>query len=220
MGMRRARVRTFHKMSTAQIEENREELAEAINQFPPIRNFNVVVDNDLNRFSTKNQVFTEVYKAQKSKMGMKGTKRLSRDKEQYFNLFSIKEVVPPREPMEFGKVDYTVAIFNQLSGFVTDFFVYEDMNNNKTSKKHAKKKFAFSKNFHDGEGPLFLVIMVIVTDTTNAKKCKGLGVVKLEDLQKNDVNIYTNKSKDSTLSVIEQIHKAIGSNDPETSFFK
>ena len=68
---------------------------------------------------------------------------------------------------------------------------------------------------------LYLVLMIIFTDSSLAKKCKGIGLTKLENVfDTNDIKVNVNSNKDSALSVIEQIKKNLKEKDQDSNYFK
>ena len=109
------------------------------------------------------------------------------------------------------------------------------MNNKGVRKEQAKKKFAIHEEFRENEGrseELFLVVLIILTDQSMANKCKGIGLHKLKDKEKNDsclfdrldnwtagqlpgIEVPVHSTKDLTVSVIEQIQKMIRENSYE-----
>ena len=221
--LRRARIRCLSKLSDIQLQENCVSIADHINGFPAVRRDNLIVDNNIDNLTADENTYTELYRMHRNKTKSK-TKRLSKDFENSYFVFSLKQIETPKEAMEYGKVDYTVGLYHPVSGFSTDFFSYQDMNNPETTKQNGKKKFGIPEEFKDGDmKDLYLVLMVIFTDGSLAKKCKGIGLIRLENVfEKNELKLNVNSHKDSALSVIEQITKCLREKekDQEANYFK
>eukprot|EP00092_Neocalanus_flemingeri_P017839 GFUD01019303.1.p1 GENE.GFUD01019303.1~~GFUD01019303.1.p1 ORF type:complete len:1705 (+),score=380.42 GFUD01019303.1:51-5165(+) len=221
MDMRRARIRCLSKLSDVQLQENSQNLADYINGFPEIRKDNIIVDSNIDNLRTEDNTYTELYRLHRNKTKSK-VKRISKDFESTYRIFSLTEIKPTKEAMEYGKVDYTLGLYHRVSGFLTDFFSYQDMNNPDTTKQNAKKKFGIPEEFKENDmKDVYLVLMVVFTDGSLAKKCKGIGLTKLENIfEKDELKLNINSNKDSALSVIEQITKFLKEKDQETNYFK
>ena len=220
--LRRARIRCLPKLSDIQLEENCIEIADHINAFPEIRRDKIIVDDNVDTLTTNKNTYTELYRLHKNKTNNK-LKRISKDSvgPSYY-VFSLKTIRPPKDAMEFGRIDYNVGLYHPITGFATDFFTYEDMNNK--GKQNGKKKFVIPDEFQENEmKDLYLVLMVIFTDAALTRKCKGIGLTKLENIfNTNELELNINSNKDSTLSVIEQIQrfKDAKEKDQDKNFFR
>ena len=134
--LRRARVRNLSKLSDLQLEENCEMICKQINNFPALRGERILVDTNLDNLMNTEMAFTELCHLHGDRNGAesKQTRKYSNKTYFTFSLIEAKQV----ETMKFGKVNYMIGLFHPISGFVTDLFSYEDMDNEVLAEQNGK----------------------------------------------------------------------------------
>ena len=181
----RVLTRLYHRLSTDNIEENKFHIANIINRVAIASHENFIVDDNLVKVKTDEKPLTELIDIfqQKRRQSQSGKRnRISHSTEERFLVASLSKIQRDKstsqEKIEQGTLNYTLAIFDsKLNSFSTNFFSYENMTD---PKKNMKKRFAFDKSFKTTPNS-YLVAMVVLTDNSGANKCKGVGVVKLDN---------------------------------------
>ena len=215
--LRRARVRNLSKLSDLQLEENCEMICKQINNFPALRGERILVDTNLDNLMNTEMAFTELCHLHGDRNGAesKQTKKYSMKTYFTFSLIEAKQV----ETMKFGKVNYMIGLFHPISGFVTDLFSYEDMDNEVLAEQNGNRKFVVPDEFKEDD--LYLVLMVIFTDGSQAKTCKGIGLTKLETVfNTSELKLDITPNKDSTVSVMDLISKCLKEKEHDKNMFK
>ena len=202
----RVRMRLFNKFCLGYKLENSQTISNTINEIFKSSHSNLIVDDTLKSVVLEEQPLTEILDFFQSNINPKSGSSKSNDDS--FFVASLRNINKDRstsqEKIEQGTLNYTLTIFNSKQNcFETDFFNYEDMTD---PQKNGKKRFAFHQDLAMMPN-MYLVAMVVLNDVTQANKCKGLGVVKLENSQSHETEIEIHSVKNYSVPVTEIINK-------------
>ena len=205
------------RVLTHQMDENRREISEVVNEITTNKNYNLIVDCKLDSLLTDSTPLTRLFD-QSSSPAQPGTagdgRRAPSSSCHLISLSSFKSI---DEKAEEGEVNFTMGVFSKnYNGFITDFFSMTDMRNQVRTQR--KKKFVLDRNFRDNSD-LYLTVMVTLVDPNKANKCKAIGIMRLDHFLKDnsEKHIITHTSKDYTLGVIDQIQRIISDREKHES---
>ena len=138
-----------------EMDENRKKISKKVNEITANKNYNLIVDDNLDSIMTADTPLTRLFD---QSVRVSTDHRENRNSQQFESLslwlVSLSFYKSVDEKMEDGEVNFTIGIFNKNSGFITDFFSMVDMRNK--GKTQKKKKFLLSNNFR--ENPDLLLV--------------------------------------------------------------
>ena len=203
-----ARTYCLDKVGSHEMEENRKEMSEKVNEITANKNYNLLVTSLLDTMISPATPLTQLFDLS-LRSGSRGQRenRTSQLMEAVCHLVSLSFYKSVDEKVEEGEVNFTIGIFSKnYNGFVTDFFSMVDMRNKGHIQK--KKKFLLSNKWRENPD-LYLVVMVMLVDVNQANKCKAIGMMKMEQFlgDNSEKQIMAHTIKDCSLSVIDQIQR-------------
>ena len=207
---RRERMRNLHLLSKADLEDNKESLSKMINQLTMVRREGYMVDKEIRPLALQDNSFCELFEIQRDlqQIAEKERNQYEKDSNKVY-YFKVNKVEPPKQKIDSSHYDYVVAVYDRPHGFLTQFFKYENMQDTTNAKTELKKRFAVPTDLKDGDDKnLYLVVMLVANDGGKGRMCKGVGVIKMEDIQSViPVQISIVLSKEYNISPCEQIQK-------------
>ena len=200
-----------------QMDENRREISEVVNEMTANKNYNLMVDTKLDTMLTDSTPLTHLFDQWSRQANSEHHREARRAQPASCHLVSLSSFRSIDEKVEEGEVNFTIGVFSKnYNGFIADFFSMTDMRNK--VKTQRKKKFVFDKNFRDNPD-LYLIVMVMLVDPNKANKCKAIGIMRLDQFLKDnsEKQIITHTTKDFTVGVIDQIQRIINGNEKTES---
>ena len=93
------------------------------------------------------------------------------------------------------------------------------MDNKVSAEQNGNRKFVVPEEFMEDD--LYLVLMVILTEGSQAKKCKGIGLTKLEPVcNTSELKLDITPNKDSTVSTMDLITKCLKEKEHDKHMFQ
>ena len=211
------RIYWSERVLSHQMDENRREISEVVNEITANKNYNLIVDTRLDTMLTDATPLTQLFD-QGARPANTESRESRRAQSSTCHLVSLSSFMHLHdEKVEDGEVNFTMGVFSKnYNGFITDFFSMTDMRNQ--VKTQRRKKFVLDAKFRDNPD-LYLIVMVMLVDPSKANKCKAIGMMRLDLFLKDnsEKQIITHTSKDYTVGVIDQIQRIMNEKEKTES---